>query len=110
MQGKGFGEHVMNMGDYLTGKLRGLQNKYEIIGDVRGIGLMVGMELVKDRTTKVPARNECNAVLSEAFRRGLTLLMAGESVIRFSPPLILEKEDIDAGMEILDAAFAAVGS
>jgi len=104
----GFGDHVTEMGAYLMDHLKVLQEKYELIGDVRGIGLMIGIELVRDRKTKQRAKEERNAVLNEAFRNGLTLLPAGESVIRFSPPLIIEKEDIDIGIEILDRAFAAV--
>ena len=104
----GFGDHVMEMGAYLMDRPMILREKYGMIGDVRGIGLMIGIEIVRDRATKQRAREERNAVLNEAFRNGLTLLPAGESVIRFSPPLIIEKEDIDTGIEILDRAFAAV--
>ncbi len=104
----GFGDHVTEMGAYLMDKLNGLREKHALIGDVRGIGLMVGIEIVRDRETKQRAKEERNAILNEAFRNGLTLLPAGESVIRFSPPLIIEKEDIDMGIEILDRAFAAV--
>ncbi|WFN34496.1 acetyl ornithine aminotransferase family protein [Methanogenium sp. S4BF] len=102
MDRPGFGEHVTDMGEYLIGKLRALQKRHEVIGDVRGMGLMVGAELVRNRTTKEPAKEERTRVLNESFRRGLTMLPAGVSVIRFCPPLVIEKRHIDTGMEILD--------
>jgi len=105
MDQPGFGDHVLEMGEYLTGKLLSLQKRHEVIGDVRGMGLMVGAELVTNRTTKEPAIQERTRVLNEAFRRGLTMLPAGVSVIRFCPPLVIEKRHIDTGMEILDKSF-----
>lgn len=102
MDQPGFGEHVMEMGKYLTGKLRALQKRHPVIGDVRGIGLMIGAELVRDQVTKEPAKQERSYVLTESFKRGLTMLPAGESVIRFCPPLVIEKRHIDTGMNILD--------
>jgi 4-aminobutyrate aminotransferase len=103
----GFAEHVTEMGEYLRLKLEWLARRHEIIGDVRGIGLMDAIELVRDRQTREPANPERNAILNAAFRHGLTLLPAGESVIRFCPPLIIQKDDIDTGMEILDQALEA---
>lgn len=105
MDQPGFGDHVLEMGEYLTGKLLSLQKRHEVIGDVRGMGLMVGAELVTNRTTKEPAIQERTRVLNKAFRRGLTMLPAGVSVIRFCPPLVIEKRHIDTGMEILDKSF-----
>lgn len=102
MDRPGFGGHVTEMGEYLTDKLKGLQKRHPVIGDVRGIGLMVGAELVRDQVTKEPAKEERTRVLTEAYKRGLTMLPAGESVIRFCPPLVIEKRHIDTGMEILD--------
>ena len=103
------GRRVMETGPYLMAGLNRLREKHGIIGDVRGIGLMVGMELARDRTTKEPAGEERDAVLNRAFERGLALLPAGESVIRFCPPLIIGKEDIDTGLGILDGALEAAG-
>ena len=108
MDRPGFGQHVTDMGEYLKDKLRELQNEHAVIGDVRGMGLMTGMELVRDRTTKEPATTERSRVLNEAFAHGLAMLPAGESVIRFCPPLVIEKEHIDTGMEILDRSLATL--
>ncbi len=108
MKEDGFGDHVTKMGTYLLERLRDLEKRYEVIGHVRGMGLMSAIELVRSRTTKEPAVHERNMILKTAFKNGLTLLPAGESVIRFCPPLTIEKEDIDIGFEILDAAIADV--
>jgi 4-aminobutyrate aminotransferase len=102
----GFGDRVIENGNYLQEGLKTLQDQHEIIGDVRGIGLMIGMELVKDRETKQPAVEERTRILTRAFEAGLTLLPAGRSVIRFSPPLVVGKEDIDTALAILDRALA----
>ncbi|MDD3933380.1 MAG: acetyl ornithine aminotransferase family protein [Methanoculleus sp.] len=102
MRDGGFGDRVMARGEYLVKRLRELAEWHTVIGDVRGLGLMVGMELVRDRSTKEPAREERETILRHAFERGLVLLPAGESVIRFCPPLIMNEEDIDVGIDILD--------
>lgn len=97
----GFGRHVMDTGAHLLSGLRELEAAHEIVGDVRGMGLMCGMELVNDRKTKKPAREARAHILTDAFRQGLTMLPAGLSTIRFCPPLTIEKEDIDTGLTIL---------
>jgi 4-aminobutyrate aminotransferase len=102
---EGFGDRVLARGEYLAKGLRELQERHSIIGDIRGIGLMVGIELVRDSQTKEPARRERETILRHAFENGLALLPAGESTIRFSPPLIMETEDIDTGLAILDRAM-----
>ncbi|KUG19064.1 acetylornithine aminotransferase [hydrocarbon metagenome] len=107
---EGFGRRVLETGDYLLEGLKRLQQKHAVIGDVRGIGLMIGMELVRNRKTKEPARSERDAIIRSAFEGGLTLLPAGQSVIRFSPPLTIEKEDIDSGLAILDRAISDASS
>ena len=106
MKEEGFDDHITKMGTYLLERLKRLKKHHEIIGDVRGIGLMSAIELVRNRATKEPAVHERNVVLNNAFKNGLTLLPAGESVIRFCPPLTLEKEDIDTGLDILEAAIS----
>jgi len=105
MREKGFGERVTQTGEHLIAGLRGLMDRHQVIGDVRGIGLMAAIELVRDRGTKEPAREERNEILRRAFEAGLTLLPAGESAIRFSPPLTIRPAEIDAGLVILDRAM-----
>jgi 4-aminobutyrate aminotransferase len=102
---EGLGERVTAAGGYLTARLRELAERHPIVGDVRGLGLMVGMELVRDQSTKEPARDKQRIILRRAFERGLVLLPAGESVIRFCPPLIVSEEEIDTAVAILDRAM-----
>src|SRR5690606_14869664 len=102
---EGFGDRVTARGGYLLQRLRELAERHPIIGDVRGLGLMVGMELVRDPSTKEPARAERETILRRAVKQGLVLLPAGEAVIRVSPPLSMDEEDIDTGVDILDRAM-----
>jgi 4-aminobutyrate aminotransferase len=88
--------------------LKGLMDKHPIIGDVRGRGLMIGVELVRDRTTKERAIEERNRVVDECFKRGLLVLGAGRNAIRLSPPLVLTKPQAKTAVEILDQAIGAV--
>jgi len=105
MRGDGFGEGVRRTGDHLLAGLNELMERHRIIGDVRGIGLMAAIELVRNRDTKEPAREERNEILRRAFEAGLTLLPAGESAIRFSPPLTIRPAEIDVGLAVLDRAM-----
>lgn len=92
-------------GERMLAGLRRLQQKHPCIGDVRGAGLMIGVEFVKDRKSKEPD-GELTARLEQlAFRKGLLLLSCGKSVIRVAPPLVLTRYDVDKGLEILDACL-----
>jgi 4-aminobutyrate aminotransferase len=97
------------VGEYLIGRLRALMDTHPLIGDVRGKGLMIGVELVKDRRTKARAVDERNRVVQEMFRRGVLILGAGRNAIRFAPPLVLSKDQADAVVGIFDESLAAVG-
>ncbi|MBN1222809.1 MAG: acetyl ornithine aminotransferase family protein [Candidatus Aminicenantes bacterium] len=92
--------NASKMGDRLLSKLKALKDRHSLIGDVRGIGLMVGVELVKDRKSKEPAVEEVHTIVSEAFQKGLLLLSCGDSVIRFCPPLVINSDQIDRIVEI----------
>ena len=76
---------------------------------MRGRGLMIGIELVRDRQTKERATTERDAVVRECFTRGLLVLGAGQNAIRLSPPLVLTKEQADTALDILDQALTGVG-
>ncbi|MDD1719613.1 MAG: aminotransferase class III-fold pyridoxal phosphate-dependent enzyme, partial [Methanoregulaceae archaeon] len=102
----GFGDRVAEAGSHLLGGLEKIMNEFPVVGDVRGIGLMCGMELVEDRVTKEPAAAWRDRAMVRSFERGLVLLPAGESVIRFCPPLTITDEDIDTGLGILRQAIA----
>ncbi len=99
-------------GAYLLARLRELQERHEPIGEVRGRGLLVGLELVTDRDTREPADALGAAVTAECLRRGLSMniVRAGSSAncFRMAPPLSITEEEIDTAMEILDESLAAV--
>ena len=94
-------ENAAKIGGHIKKRLTEAQDELEIIGDVRGKGLMIGLELVKDRETKEPAVDERDQVIIDAFKKGLLLLAAGPCSIRMAPPLILTKEQADSGIDIL---------
>ena len=87
------------------GRLRELKERHACIGDVRGRGLMIGMELVTDRSSRAPARALCEAVLTRAYHQGLLLLGCGLSTVRFIPPLMINRAHVDEAMTMLEAAL-----
>lgn len=107
---EGLMENAQIMGEYINAKLLGLKNKYEIIGDVRGKGLVLGVELVKSRKTKEPAPKETAKISFRAFHRGLIIFYVGiySNVLEFTPPLTLTKEDADKGIAILEESIVDV--
>ncbi|HAH07932.1 MAG TPA: aspartate aminotransferase family protein [Elusimicrobia bacterium] len=94
--------HVRKTGEALLLGLKRLQSKHECIGDVRGVGFMVGVEFVKDRESRAPAQSLVHELTQRAFRKGLLLLSCGQSVIRIAPPLVLTEKDIETGLQVLD--------
>jgi 4-aminobutyrate aminotransferase len=96
-----------DVGEYLKRGLEKLATKYDSFGDVRGMGMMIGVEFVKDRASKQPDAELRDRVEMESFNRGLILLGCGANSIRWSPPLILTKENVDVALEIFDDAVAA---
>ena len=96
-----------DVGAYLKVGLEKLMAKYDCIGDVRGMGMMIGVEFVQDRTTKKPNPDLRDRVEIACFERGLILLGAGFNTIRWSPPLILTRENADVALEIFDEAISA---
>jgi 4-aminobutyrate aminotransferase len=98
------------VGEHLMGRLRELQDKHPLIGDVRGRGLMIGVELVKDRQTKARATEERNAIVQAMFRRGVLILGAGRNALRLAPPLVFTKAQAEAVVEVLDASLAEVAA
>jgi 4-aminobutyrate aminotransferase len=101
-------KNAADVGAHLKAGLTALMDKHAIIGDVRGRGLMVGVELVRDRQTKERATSERDAAVTAAFARGLLVLGAGKNAIRFSPPLILTREQADVAIRIFDEALTEV--
>ena len=105
-------ERAREQGEYLLGRLRELQAAHEQIGDVRGRGLLVGLELVEDRESRRPADALGAAVTAECLRRGLSMNIvragSGANCFRMAPPLTISGDDIDLAVEILDSSLKAV--
>ncbi len=96
------------VGEHMMAGVRELQQKHPLIGDVRGRGLMIGIELVKDRVTKARAVEERNAVVQGAFSRGVLILGAGRNAIRLAPPLVFTTAQADSVLAVLDQALTDV--
>jgi 4-aminobutyrate aminotransferase len=108
VQEQGLLENAARVGRRLLGHLGELAEESRLIGDVRGLGLMIGVEMVKDKETKEVAKQEAGQLALECFRRGLLLLPCGPNSIRFSPPLIITEAQADIAFEIFAEALAAV--
>ncbi len=108
---EGLVEAAARQGEYLLGQLRELQARHERIGDVRGRGLLVGLELVTDRDSREPANELGAAVTAACLDRGLSMniVRAGSSAncFRMAPPLSITRDEIDTAVAILDEALAA---
>ena len=101
-------DNAARVGERLLGKLRELALQSRIIGDVRGLGLMIGVEMVKDREIRAMAKEEANQVVLECFKQGLLLLPCGPNGIRFSPPLVITEAQADTAFEIFARAIKLV--
>ena len=101
-------ENCRSVGEFLMNGARGLMERYLVVGDVRGLGLMIGVELVGDRETKQMAPALRDAVIEECFKRGLLVLGAGPSTIRLSPPLLVDEEQCRFALATLGDAIAEV--
>jgi 4-aminobutyrate aminotransferase-like enzyme len=99
-------EKCKKIGEYLTNRLKELQNKYEIIGDIRGPGLMIGVELVKNRDTKEPANDITNAIVKEAINDGVifgeSLFKGLGNVLKIKPPMVISETQADVVLEVLE--------
>jgi alanine-glyoxylate transaminase/(R)-3-amino-2-methylpropionate-pyruvate transaminase len=102
--------NALQMGNHILAGLNKLKEKHKIIGDVRGKGLMLGIEMVKDRATKTPASAECAQVVETAKDLGLLLGKGGlwGQTIRFAPPMCINKADADFLLAVLDEAFGSL--
>jgi 4-aminobutyrate aminotransferase len=101
-------ENARVMGDRLMAGVRKLAEKHPVIGDVRGLGLMLGIEFVTDRTSREPNPHVVEELVLGAFQKGLLLLGAGPSALRLAPPLVVDAEDVDTALRIIDDVLSAV--
>jgi len=98
--------NAARMGEYILARLANWPEKHPIVGDVRGLGLMVAVELVKSQQTREPHLEARKKVVYRAFEKGVLLLGCGESAVRFMPPLIVERDQIDHALEVLERCIS----
>ena len=110
LQSEGFLERAQALGANVLARFQTMQRRFPVIGEVRGLGAMVGMELVEDRESKTPARAATAQVLAACLERGLLILKSGvyDNVIRILVPLVISDEDLERGLNVLEEALAAV--
>jgi len=99
---------IREMGIFFVEGLKKLQKKFPVIGDIRGQGLMIGAEFIHPQTRE-PAVKYMGDLEQKAFRKGLLLLGCGQSTIRFAPPLIISKDEIQCGLEVLESCLMELG-
>jgi 4-aminobutyrate aminotransferase len=100
--------NATRVGELMMERLRGWTQTHPLVGDVRGRGLMIGIELVKDKTTREPATALRNRIETVAFERGLMVLGCGETSLRLCPPLIVSKEEATVALDILEDSLTLV--
>ncbi|MFJ8452456.1 4-aminobutyrate--2-oxoglutarate transaminase [Bacillus paramycoides] len=101
-------KRAIEIGERMMEVFNSWKDKYEVVGDVRGIGAMTAIELVKDKETKEPATEEVKAIMKETHSKGVITISAGiySNVLRFLPPLVITDEQLEEGLTILEAAIA----
>jgi 4-aminobutyrate aminotransferase len=105
----GLVDNAALVGGYLKEKLDQVKSKHPVVSDVRGLGLMVGVEFAKSDAGRALDAQMRDRVMQECFQKGLLLLSCGESTLRFCPPLIVRKEEVDTAVAIFDAAIHTAG-
>ncbi|HSE38894.1 MAG TPA: acetyl ornithine aminotransferase family protein [Blastocatellia bacterium] len=103
---RGVMKNAADMGVHMMDRLRKLQDKHSSIAQVRGLGLMIGVEIARDREANEPWSELRDKIVVECFNRGLVIQGAGESAVRFSPPLIVDREQVDFAIETFAAALS----
>ena len=101
-------DNAARVGELMLERLRGWPQSHPLVGDVRGRGLMIGIELVKNKSTREPAAELRNRVETAAFERGLMVLGCGETTLRLAPPLVVSKEEAAVALDILEEALTQV--
>ena len=101
-------ENATKQGNYIKKRLEEMKETHPMIGDVRGIGLMVGVEVVKDKDTKEVAPKETGEIMMECFRNGLAIVNCGVNVIRWMPPLTITRDLVEPSLEIFEKALSKI--
>jgi len=101
-------EHAQNLGQYALGRLNEIKDRYPVIGDVRGLGLFLGIELVKDRQTRERASDEAEAVMYAALSKGLSFKLTMGNIITLTPALTITRQEMDKALDIIEECIAEV--
>jgi 4-aminobutyrate aminotransferase len=101
-------ENARRMGEFIFSRIAGWRHRHKIVGDIRGKGLMIGIEFVRDQKTREKAKDLRDRVVDMLFEQGILVLGAGENTLRLSPPLVIDDEQADFVIRALDAAISKV--
>jgi len=101
-------ERATQLGEYALERMRGMMERHPLIGDVRGIGLLLGIELVKDRTTREKASDAAERVLYASLAQGLSFKLTMGNIITLTPPLTITKEELDKALDIIESCISAL--
>ena len=105
---EGLLRNSQEVGEHMRKRMADWPKKHKIVGDVRGRGLMIGVEIVKDQTTLEYGASERDRIVEQAFERGVLFLGCGPSTIRIAPPLIVTKDEADVAVDVLEESIAVV--
>jgi len=100
--------NATEVGNHMLKRMAGWPQKHRLVGDVRGRGLMIGVEIVKDKTTREYGAQERDRIVELAFERGILFLGCGPSTVRIAPPLIVTKDEADVAMDVLDECITII--
>jgi 4-aminobutyrate aminotransferase len=103
-------ENSTKVGDHMRKRMADWPKKLKLVGDVRGRGLMIGVEIVKDKVTKEYGAAERDRIVEMAFQRGVLFLGCGPSTVRICPALVVTKEEADVAVDVLEECIKAVGA
>jgi 4-aminobutyrate aminotransferase len=95
-------ENATKQGAYVMKRLGELKEQSEIVGDVRGKGLMIGMEIVEDKESKKPAPQKVTEIMMRSWKRGINVISCGASTIRVAPPLVITRDLVDSALDIIE--------
>jgi 4-aminobutyrate aminotransferase len=100
--------HSAEIGNHMLKRMADWPRKYRLVGDVRGRGLMIGVEIVKDQATKEYGNEERDRIVELAFERGILFLGCGPSTVRISPPLVVSQDEADVAVDVLEECIGIV--
>lgn len=101
-------DNAQKVGDFTIKRLKEMQEKYDVIGDVRGKGLMIGVEFVKSQKSKEPAKKEAKEIMIKSWKRGVAVILAGISTLRIAPPLIITEDLMNKALDIIEMSIKEV--